>query len=701
MAETFIYTVKANDNFTQAITTMRNAGQAFSKDLEGLNGWLNRLNKNKFSLQLDLDKAKTNLDEARQKFDQLGSAINRNRLEAAQAKYDNIARNLRLVSQNAEQAEKDITDLTGAIQKSENRAGSGKWWGKAGASGLPEMMANTLMGITQTQISSALGAQAGGVVNAGLSGAMNGAVMGLSSGFGLPGALIGGGIGFMSGMMDAANQQFKESEEARNTYIQQTYTSIMEKQNAQVETGSGIAASREDTKYRITQLIGKTRAEDLLDDIEEMSANTPLSYDALAGLSQTLLKNGFTEDADAEWDTMEMLSALGGAGIAKGIDLNGLNQAAEILSKMISSNKVSLDEMNRLMEMNIPVMDYLSEEFGETADVVQLLKDGLISGEEAARSIYEHMNSDFSGEMDAYGKTFNGSQAQYANAWKNIQSAAGEGYNSKIIESTQRRMDSITGENAERYKEAYEKIGAHKAEIEMLKDELELSALDIVMGIKDSDDRFNDELSTKLSILAAQYQVFGPDSEQARAALAEAQAIGTAQYNKTAGHEEFENQKEIIEDVRDLLVSDRCYWDAGYKLGQEFSKGMKAASQKGVLDANYTSIYGINTSPTLGHENRMANTSEAIQNSFALAIAIGKRPTKAAFGIDRVPRDNFPVILHQDERVLTAQQARSAGRPAAVNIAIHGLTVREQSDIDAIARALSDKLQKAWLVAAG
>jgi predicted nucleic acid-binding Zn-ribbon protein len=50
--------ITAKDNFSTAITTMRNANQAFNKDLTGLQTKLDALNKTKITLKVDVDKAK-------------------------------------------------------------------------------------------------------------------------------------------------------------------------------------------------------------------------------------------------------------------------------------------------------------------------------------------------------------------------------------------------------------------------------------------------------------------------------------------------------------------------------------------------------------------------------------------------------------------------------------------------------------------
>ena len=66
-----------------------------------------------------------------------------------------------------------------------------------------------------------------------------------------------------------------------------------------------------------------------------------------------------------------------------------------------------------------------------------------------------------------------------------------------------------------------------------------------------------------------------------------------------------------------------------------------------------------------------------------------------AYGLSYVPYDNFPVLLHQGEQVKTAVEARSStnsGRP--IVISGNNITVRQGSDISAVAMALADELER-------
>ena len=71
-------------------------------------------------------------------------------------------------------------------------------------------------------------------------------------------------------------------------------------------------------------------------------------------------------------------------------------------------------------------------------------------------------------------------------------------------------------------------------------------------------------------------------------------------------------------------------------------------------------------------------------------------PGSFAVGLDRVPYDNFPALLHEGERVLTASQARAEERGGGVNISFNGpITVREEADLDRVAQKLAREVARA------
>lgn len=70
---------------------------------------------------------------------------------------------------------------------------------------------------------------------------------------------------------------------------------------------------------------------------------------------------------------------------------------------------------------------------------------------------------------------------------------------------------------------------------------------------------------------------------------------------------------------------------------------------------------------------------------------------KFAYGLDYVPYDNFPTMLHEGEGILTASENRSRrnNTQSGVTVNINNMVVREEADIDKIARELARQIVRA------
>ena len=70
-----------------------------------------------------------------------------------------------------------------------------------------------------------------------------------------------------------------------------------------------------------------------------------------------------------------------------------------------------------------------------------------------------------------------------------------------------------------------------------------------------------------------------------------------------------------------------------------------------------------------------------------------------ATGLQRVPYNNFPAVLHEGERVLTAREARNyergVGGSGGITINMSGTVIREDADIERIGQAVLDRVIQA------
>lgn len=652
MPETSIV-IKATDRYSDVLKTLSKTTKAFSDDVDSLEEGLYALNKNKYTLKLDAKKAQQALKEAEKQFDLTHSAADGLKMELAQANYDNVVRNLNAVTKEARNTEK-------AISKLENRSGGGGGGGAANF-GKSVVQALAISGITDsakqllsqgatTLAGSAFGNEGGMLFSNALSMATSGA----SAGFmvaGPAGALVGAGIGGLVGLGSGALQSYESQDSSFKSYVQDAVQEQLDAQSESLTSGSSIAAGRETDKISFATLFGsKETADSYLSNLVGMANSTPFLYDDLTSMSKTLATYGY--DADS---ILPVLQTIGDAGAALGQSTSDMTAVATAIGRMKSSNKTTLEYLNILNDRGIGAVGMLSDAYGvDQGTMYSMISKGEVAGQDAARIILDALSDSFAGSMEAQSKTFSGITSTIEGLQQELDNAMGEGYNQTRMQGLEAQKEWLAGDSGQEMQEAYTAIGAWKASLENAKEQYIRDAMNDAMG------------SEAYKTAEAE----GDAAEMGRI-LMKAKIDGMNEYNANEGKdEELAQELSLIESVRDDTALNNSYWNAGYTLGQEFSKGRAAATTDSAwADAvnNFNSGY---TKHRSGHQRAM--------------------------GIDYVPYDNFPALLHEGEKVLTAGEARQEKNGVgSIQIIMNGTVIREEADVQRVAQELLNKLEEA------
>lgn len=638
--------IKSTDRYSDAVKKMATVTKSFSKDVDQLEDTLYALNKNKYSLKLDASKAKAELKAAEKQFDLTHSAADGLKKELAQANYDNIVRNMKAVTTAARDTEK-------AISKVENRPG-----GSSGAKKVSELatavaaggigdMAKDLALSAGSSLAGSLGGDiAGTMASSVLSSMATGATAGAL--FGPVGAAIGAAAGGIIGAATGGLQIYEKKDDAFKSYVQEAYDTVTQEQADSLSSGSAIAGAREQTQMAFAQKLGSDEAADAyLERVKTMAQDTNYTYDEITGYSKLLLNTYDTEK------TLSVLKTLSDASAGLNLNSSDVNMFISGLSRMRTTGKTTQEYLNYFSERGVDVYQALANSTGaDKSSIAGMVTDGKISGEDAAEAILTYINDTYGGLSEKLATTYDAMVDNLADFQADMDAAMGEGYNEGRKAGIQAQMDWMSGESGEAVEEANRAIGAWKAELENQKEQYVRDAMDAMMA--------SDEYQTA--------KAKGDAAEMGKLIM-QAKVQGMNEYNASEGAQlALESEKALVTSIRNDTVLNQNYWDAGYEKGQEFSKGMAAARRD-----NYWSGYGSTTGP-----NPQRN------------------PYRYAVGIDYVPYDNFPALLHQGERVQTAVEARSE-RPgmSGIQISMYGTTIREDADIDRVAEALLRKVELA------
>lgn len=207
-----------------------------------------------------------------------------------------------------------------------------------------QMAGQALSGIANTLVGSAFGDEVGGMFSSALAGAASGAAMGSIIPVIGPalGAAIGGGIGLLQG----GTQIFEQRDEAFKGYVQEQTEGVLEERGQDITAGSATAAQREQDVNAFNRLLGEGVGDEYLADLRTLAAATPMEYGDLTTMSRSLAI-GFKEDPGR---MLELMTAIGDAGSAVGVDTSGMNTMATAMSRMQASGKVSLEYVNLMAQ---------------------------------------------------------------------------------------------------------------------------------------------------------------------------------------------------------------------------------------------------------------------------------------------------------------------------------------------------------------
>lgn len=676
--------VSAKDQYSTAVTKMRSVSASFTKDIDGMYKKLDTLDKAQSRLKVDTDGLRKTMQDAQKQFRKTGDEADKMAAQIASEKYEIARRNLKLVSDEAKNTTKQINDLTGALSKADNRAGnfkkgvdqSSKDAGKsilssmAGA-GIGQMIGSALSEGATSVISSAFGDRTGTMFGTTLSSIAQGAAMGSVAG--VKGAAVGAAAGAVSGIISSATYDFSNKNEAYKSAVQEAYTNVTNQQAQDLENGSALAGSREKTQMAFsTMMKDKGKAKDYLTKVKKMADYTPFLFDDLTAMSKTLLTYGYNDK-----EMIPQLTKIGDAGAALGMNTEDMKMVATAIGRMKSSGKTTLEYINILQDRGIDAVGYLAKAGGiSKGDVYEKISKGLIPGAEAAKAISDYMGKAYEGAMKLQSTSFEGMQSTLQGLTENLNAAMGEGYNEERKKGMQEQIDYLGGEAAKEQQEAYKAIGQWKASLENEREKAMREAMQSAMQT----DEYRKAKATNNG------------AEMGRI-MAEAQIEGENAFKDTEGYKTMvQAEKGLVGSIQNSMKQDKTYWNYGYEMGQEFSRGY--LSGRG---ASYTSY----VTPEHSKLEEPSATLNSALNRSSLRNPFQKSFNAKAIGILRVPYDGYPALLHEGEEVRTASAARAGDNSQGYIININNPVVREEQDFYRLTQQIVGAIRQQAEIQAG
>lgn len=695
MADEVGIVMKLYDEVSPTLKSITGSSKAFDKTMDDLEESLKAYDKAQTTLtekmsglKKELAENSVKVKEAQQAYKKLKDETSKGALDDAIDEQTRLRREMEetraVIDANAtayKNLYKEVTSAASAESRLSNRAGGG---GSALMEGLKSAGITKMLGDSAAQLAgfvleSAVGQPTATAVSGILSGIASGAAMGAMTG--TPhGIAIGAALGGLSGVANAITTVGSSQDEAFKSYVQEATEGQMEEMATSITSGSSIAAQRELDAIAFNQLLGSGVGDRYLEDLRALAAATPMEYSDLTAMSRALA-TGF---GDAPDRMLELMTGIGNAGSAVGVDASGMTVMAQALSRMQSSDKASLEYLNMFQERGVDVIGMLAGSLGVTqGEVYDMISKGSISGTQAVSIIQQGLEQ-YAGAMNEMSQTFSGLESTLSDAQAEMDNAYGEGYNRVRKEGYQAEIDWLTGESGAAMQEAYNAIGAWQAELENSKEQFIRDAQDAVLN----SDAYQEAIAS------------GTEEGYVKAGemLAKAKIQGINEYNASEGAQLMvEYELALADGIREDTRSNEAYWDAGYRKGQEYSKGLMAGMNYHWDEEAYREALGlpepapkIEVDPDATALERFQSVWDA-ENDRQAALVSGSH----AYGLDRVPRNGL-YYLHQDERVLTAREAGEQSRKSGTTFQI---TIKDNHfgadmSVEAVAQTLADLLER-------
>jgi len=165
-----------------------------------------------------------------------------------------------------------------------------------------------------------------------------------------------------------------------------------------------LAADMETPEVRFQTMMGNAaQAKTMLADLDKFAAKTPFQFDDLANGAANLMAFGV-----GAGEVMTAMKSLGD--VASGTPAT-LEQIVNVFGKVKAKGKASMEEMNRLMEAGVPILDVLAKQFGVTkAEVIKMTSGGKVGFKDFEKAMFSMSGKGgmFFNMMDKQSKTLAG-----------------------------------------------------------------------------------------------------------------------------------------------------------------------------------------------------------------------------------------------------------------------------------------------------
>lgn len=524
--------------------------------------------------------------------------------------------------------------------------------------GLGSMLGGAVGDLMGGMATSAFGSTVGGAIGSIGGNALSGAAIGSIAG---PiGTAVGAAVGGLTGAIQALNNRQQQKDDIFRNEVQSLYNTTTAEMQDKISNGSAYAAERENYKRNYASMTDDETGKKLYESIMKYGDTTPYDTSVMLGKGMEMLSYGIDKK-----NVPEFMDIIGNIAMGDANKFSGLSYA---ISQSMAAGKLNAQDKNQMVGYGFNPLEYVAKNKGiSIAEASELMSDGKITSDmlvEALRTATSE-GERYHDAVNAMSDTFSGLQGQLESAKKNIEIAMGEGYNEARKKGMEKEIEAYNGDLGEKMKNAYSMVGAYEAEME---NQYQQS---IINAMQDATKRIEEEGLTGI---------------EAEKVMWEAKTQAEIDYKNSEEYQKkLQAEKSLVANIQSSLTESGEYVKFGQAMADQFSKGW----QSGRLSNAASDVRA-----QISKEGVSGYINSIFANAYKGTPGGVSSSRKHAAGLKRVPYDGYVAELHEGERVLTRVEAdkRSGGSVTIAKLADQ-IVVREEADIDKIARALVRNMQ--------
>lgn len=658
---------KASDKLSDSLRQMRQGVKSLETDVEHYKKLQQQVFQEKAQVKLDITQAKQNMKEL-EKAVRNGSEGARDAFLEQQTALESLNDEYKRLSNLQSEVLRGEKEIQTTMSRNSNaNAGSGVGAGLIGAAGMMKSLAKAGLGsmlggavgdLMGGMATSAFGSTVGGAIGSIGGNALSDAAMGSIAG---PiGTAVGAAVGGLTGAIQALNNRQQQADDLFRNEVQSLYNTTTAEMQDKISNGSAYAAERENYKRNYASMTDDETGKKLYESIMKYGDTTPYDTSVMLGKGMEMLSYGIDKK-----NVPEFMDIIGNIAMGDANKFSGLSYA---ISQSMAAGKLNAQDKNQMVGYGFNPLEYVAKNKGiSIAEASELMSDGKITSDmlvEALRTATSE-GERYHDAVNAMSDTFSGLQGQLESAKKNIEIAMGEGYNEARKKGMEKEIEAYNGDLGEKMKNAYSMVGAYEAEME---NQYQQS---IINAMQDATKRIEEEGLTGI---------------EAEKVMWEAKTQAEIDYKNSEEYQKkLQAEKSLVANIQSSLTESGEYVKFGQAMAEQFSKGW----QSGRLSNAASDVRA-----QISKEGVSGYINSIFANAYKGTPGGVSSSRKHAAGLKRVPYDGYVAELHEGERVLTRVEAdkRSGGSVTIAKLADQ-IVVREEADIDKIARALVRNMQ--------